>query len=259
VGNLDRSLDPPQKRELSEWLRYLASKLDQFAPLTPSREHAVLAIRQSLFHLAHGMTAAFKEWASVVDALGRGEQIFILRKGGIHEGRGGFRMEHSEFLFFPTLFHQQRESIVPSAQARFDEVAPFFPPSEVLRLEYWARVVEWRRLDSFEIVQRLSGQHIWREEVLAERFDWGREQGIYAIAVRVFKLPIALELPMLPTYGGCKSWIEVAHPVAAIDTAPVLENEAFDRKLAAFRSACGPESVSGSMSADSLASRFLSE
>ena len=61
------------------------------------------------------MRTAFKEWAIVVDALGRGEQILILRKGGIAEGRGGFKPEHERFLLFPTLFHQQRESVLPAA------------------------------------------------------------------------------------------------------------------------------------------------
>ncbi|MEO8428438.1 MAG: DUF1802 family protein, partial [Verrucomicrobiota bacterium] len=75
------------------------------------------------------MRIVFKEWAVVVDALGRGDQIIILRKGGISEGRGGFQVEHPEFVLFPTLFHQQRESVVPSAQARFDQLAPEFPPS----------------------------------------------------------------------------------------------------------------------------------
>ena len=32
------------------------------------------------------MRLAFKEWAIIVDALGRGEQILILRKGGLQEG-----------------------------------------------------------------------------------------------------------------------------------------------------------------------------
>ena len=49
----------------------------------------------------------FKEWALVCDALGRGEQSIILRKGGIAEGRTGFRFQHDEFLLFPTLFHEQ--------------------------------------------------------------------------------------------------------------------------------------------------------
>jgi hypothetical protein len=33
------------------------------------------------------MRAAFKEWAVIVDTLGRGGQIVILRKGGISEGK----------------------------------------------------------------------------------------------------------------------------------------------------------------------------
>ena len=183
------------------------------------------------------MTAAFKEWAIIVDALGRGEQIFILRKGGIHEGRSGFQMEHSEFLFFPTLFHQQRESVVPLAQARFDEIAPHFPKSNILRLEYWAQAVEHHCLEDFEAVKRLGGQHIWREEVLAERFEWGREHGIFAIVVRVHRLPMAIELPMIPDYGGCKSWIEVAHPVMPAGSSPVLDDEAFAQRLERFRAA----------------------
>ena len=181
------------------------------------------------------MTAAFKEWAIVVDALGRGEQIFILRKGGIHEGRGGFQMEHSEFAFFPTLFHQQREAVIASAQKRYDEIAPFLPPSDVLRIEYWAQVAEHHAIEDFDSVRRLGGQHIWREEVLAERFAWGREQGIYAIAVRVFKLPVILELPMIPEYGGCKSWVEVAHPVMIAGSNPVLDDAAFAERLEKFR------------------------
>src|ERR1044071_5391986 len=99
------------------------------------------------------MRIAFKEWAVIVDALGTGRQIVILRKGGISEGRGGFQVDHPEFLLFPTLFHQQRESVLPEAQARFDRLE--FPGPEVLRLEYFCRVVSWRRLDSLATAQAL--------------------------------------------------------------------------------------------------------
>src|SRR5207247_10512078 len=70
------------------------------------------------------MRIAFKEWAIVVDALGRGEQIVILRKGGINEGPGGFQVEHQHFLIFPTIYHQKRENVVPSVQARLDNIVP---------------------------------------------------------------------------------------------------------------------------------------
>jgi len=183
------------------------------------------------------MRTAFKEWAIVVDALGRGEQILVLRKGGIAEGRGGFQIEHPRFLFFPTLYHQQRENVLPAAQARYDEIAPHLPPPEVLRLEFCAEVVAWRRLDSLAAVERLRGQHIWRDDVLAQRFDWGKEQAIHALAVRVSRLPQRLELPMLPAYGGCKSWIELAEDISTGTAQPVLEAATFQAKLRQFESA----------------------
>ena len=64
------------------------------------------------------MNIAFKEWALVSDALGRGGQSMILRKGGIAEGRAGFRFQHPEFLLLPTLFHEQAAKLrVPAETA----------------------------------------------------------------------------------------------------------------------------------------------
>jgi hypothetical protein len=181
------------------------------------------------------MRAAFKEWAVVVDELGRGGQIIILRKGGISEGRGGFKMEHPRFLLFPTLFHQQRDSVIPAAQKRYDEIATHFPGPDKLRLEFFAEVVVARQLNSLADANSLRGQHVWRDEVIAQRFDWGRDKSIFALAVRVFRLPQIVELPMRPEYGGCKSWIELGQEVATDAAKPVLPDAAFKEKLNQFR------------------------
>jgi hypothetical protein len=180
---------------------------------------------------------AFKEWAVVVDALLRGEQIVVLRKGGLNEGRGGFQIEHPEFLLFPTLFHQQRDAVTPAAQARFDEIAPHFPPPETLRVEGFARVIDWRRLESPETVPQLRGQHIWQDDVIDDRFDWGRDKHIHALAVRVFHLDAPVELPMCPAYGGCKSWVELEEEVHITGARPVLAEADFATKLAQFQKA----------------------
>jgi hypothetical protein len=183
------------------------------------------------------MRTAFKEWAIVVDALGRGEQIVILRKGGISEGRGGFKIEKPRFLLFPTLFHQQRESVIPSALARYAEIAPAFPPPERIRLEYWADVTYVENLHTLADAEALRGQHIWRDEVIAERFEWGRDKAIFALAIRVFRLPHTVELPMVPAYGGCKSWIEVDRDIDTAGSTPVLSDGIFEGRLSAFRAA----------------------
>src|SRR5678816_1223511 len=155
------------------------------------------------------MRAAFKEWTIVVDSLGRGEQILILRKGGIAEGRDGFQLEHPEFLLFPTLYHQQRDLVTPAAQARYDALVPLLPSPEVVRIEYFARVAASRRLECLSDAEALRGQHCWRDEVIADRFEWGAAENIFAMALRVYRLPIPIELPVVPAYGGCRSWIEL--------------------------------------------------
>ncbi len=186
------------------------------------------------------MRIAFKEWAVIVDALGRGEQILVLRKGGISEGPAGFQVDHPGFLLFPTLFHQQRESVLPAAQRRFDASAPHWPGPDRLRLEFGAEVAAWKRIDSLEAAQCLRGQHFWREEVIARRIDWGKSKNIFALALRVFELPERLELPMRPSYGGCKSWIELEQEIDATGTRPVLNDEVFGRKLDRFPEALEP-------------------
>jgi len=186
------------------------------------------------------MRTAFKEWAIIVDALGRGEQILILRKGGISEGRDGFQIEHPRFLLFPTLYHQQRESVTAGAQARYDQIAPHLAPPEVVRLEFFAEVAARRQLDALSTAEALRGQHCWRDEVIAERFDWGRAKNIFAIAVRVHRLPLAVELPMSPAYGGCKSWVELEKDIVTTGAQPVLDQQTFDQKLSQFLSALNP-------------------
>lgn len=193
------------------------------------------------------MQIAFKEWAVIVDALGGGEQIIILRKGGISEGRGGFQIEQERFLLFPTLFHQQRESVLPAAQRRYDVISPSLS-DDVLRLEYCAEVVDWKFLDSLADAQRLEGQHVWRAEVIRERFDWGKTKSIYAMAVRVFRLPQAVELPMRAEYGGCKSWIDLGQMIPTEGAKPALEESAFQNKLDQFRAALnGSQFPSGAL------------
>jgi hypothetical protein len=186
------------------------------------------------------MRVAFKEWAVVVDALGSGVQAVILRKGGISEGRRGFQVEHAEFFLFPTMFHQQRESVLPTAQAAFDATALLPDPAKV-RLDFFAHVVSWRRLDSLPAVERLRGQHIWRDEVIAQRFDWGQEKNIYALAVRVFRLPAPVELLVLPSYAGCKSWVDLEQEISTEAATPVLSKEVFNEKLNQFHAALDAE------------------
>src|ERR1051326_6067116 len=52
---------------------------------------------------------AFKEWAVACDALRDGRQILLIRKGGIREDGGVFRMTDAEFFLLPTFEHQKAD------------------------------------------------------------------------------------------------------------------------------------------------------
>ena len=178
---------------------------------------------------------AFKEWAVVVEAIGSGRQIVILRKGGIAEGVGGFKAEHDRFWLFPTRFHQQAKGVIDSEAALFTRIS--FPAEDVLSVEYACEVAAVKQLNSLELANRLKGQHIWRDTVISERFDWGRDLGIYAMAVRVRRLPEPVKMPMLESYGGCKSWVELNPKMEFAATQYVLDEAAFIEKLEAFEEA----------------------
>jgi hypothetical protein len=186
------------------------------------------------------MKHAFKEWAIIVDALLHGQQIIILRKGGLIEGPGGFEIEQPEFLLFPTLFHQQRKSVRPEAQARFDEIAHLMPEPAVVRVECFARVAAWHRLESLAAAYALRHLHFWRDEVIAERFDWGHDKHIHVMAVRIFRLAAPVELPMRESYGGCKSWVELAEDISSVNAHAVLDDAAFKAQLLRFYKALEP-------------------
>ena len=65
---------------------------------------------------------ALKEWAVTVDALARGQQILLLRKGGIHEDSKDFRVVHPEFLLYPTYEHQREDLLKDDYQSQLERV-----------------------------------------------------------------------------------------------------------------------------------------
>ena len=173
-------------------------------------------------------TPAFKEWEGIVEALGKGAQIILLRKGGIAEGRAGFQAKYPKFWLFPTLYHQQWEKTKPGlrqlASPRPDEVKD-------IPLTYFAEVTDALYLSSWEQVARLDDAHFWGEEILRERFGYhdrpGMEQGLHLLIVRVSRINLPHQLKPSADYDGCKSWITVPVDWAQDIAAPVVRAEEF--------------------------------
>ncbi len=171
---------------------------------------------------------AFKEWAVVCAALASGRQTLILRKGGIHEGRDGFRVEHREFWLFPTGFHQQRDEIIPDAWPLLDELQSRGEPRGH-QLDLYAVVEDVQQVLDRSAVARLSGRHVWSESTVEQRFHY-RSPGLFALTVRVYRRPTPFEIADSPHFAGCKSWVDLPAELSTSALQPVLDDSTFDRQ-----------------------------
>jgi hypothetical protein len=167
-------------------------------------------------------TIGFKDWALVCAALGQGRQSLILRKGGIAEGRAGFRFKHAEFFLFPTQYHEQARKVRPAELA---DLQPAPPAADgTVEIRYFFRL-EWAVwVDDWAQVARLEPFHIWEPEVVRERFEYGEQPGLQCAFGRVYRLAAAWTFPDRPAYGGCRSWVTLPELPAETAMHPVLDD-----------------------------------
>lgn len=173
---------------------------------------------------------AFKERASVVEALGCGEQILILRKGGIHEKGKKFDVAHEEFFLFPTFEHQNPKDLKPKKEAALKSVLENKPSPKALPIRYYAVVQESFWIWEEQMLKQLDPFHAWSWDCVKARFDWGGQRGLFGIIVRIFSLPETLILENLKRYGGCRSWVELEPSIKTAGLKPVLPDNVFQEK-----------------------------
>ncbi len=158
---------------------------------------------------------AFKEWAVICRALESGRQDVILRKGGIVEPGGQFRLEAHEFLLLPTFLHQSAESILPEARDLLEGIDADRPPAGRVAFHHRARVTDAFVVTDEADLAAVRPRHIWSDAVVEERFHrWQRRLDV--LVVEVTALPTPLLFPWDDSYGGCKSWVRV--PGAPIES-----------------------------------------
>ncbi len=153
---------------------------------------------------------ALKEWSNVVAGLGRGEQILLVRKGGIADP--SFGIEAERFYLYPTYFHQGESEARPRVS-----------------ITHWCEVVRtWTIANAAQLAQ-LAPLVVMPEDTLMTRFRFRPDQALYVIAVRTWELARPAEIAYCEAYGGCRSWISVDDEIDVDGSRPVLD----ERELAA--------------------------
>lgn len=187
--------------------------------------------------------SALKEWAVACEALGRGDQILLLRKGGISEQGKHFRVEHPEFCLFPTFEHQRAELLKPPARVELARVLAERGSADAVEIRFWATVAEVFAVSETAELERLEPLHLWSHDYALERLRWKPRHPLQVIALRVHRLARPARLPMRPEYAGCTSWLTLADPVGIAKARPVLDDDGFEVQIERVRRALGRSPV----------------
>lgn len=174
-----------------------------------------------------GVSVALKEWAIAIQALLSGDQILLLRKGGIREGKPRFQIPQRQVLLYPTYEHQKPELLKPTDAEQVEPVPSGWHPEQV-EIRAWAEITDVIEIDQAAQVEALLPLHCWNERFVAERLKWKPQVPLNLLLLRVYKLAEATVLDYRPEFGGCKSWIDWPETISIQDSCPVLDDETYE-------------------------------
>ena len=169
---------------------------------------------------------ALKEWAVVCDRLAGGQQIVLLRKGGIAESGGEFELEHNRFALFPTYLHQNRQMLKPEFAESL--ASPTAEPATI-EISAFAEVSKIVQLTGRGQMDRLREFHCWSEALIDMRFSYRPSNPLYLMIVRAYSIP-PLSIANSVEYAGCKSWVPLTSAIAAAGAYAVIDDESFARR-----------------------------
>ncbi|MDA1188412.1 MAG: DUF1802 family protein [Chloroflexi bacterium] len=178
-----------------------------------------------------------KEWAVAVNALIQGEQILILRKGGIHKDDKEFRVVHPEFLLFPTYEHQKAELVKEAYHPDLQKTEIENDVDGLITLSCFAIVTDMFETSDPDALTRISDYHIWTDDYAEKRLHWRPKQPLTVALLRIYKLTQPQALPILDEFAGCKSWVDLRQVVPMGQINPVLSDADYEKQAGAIRNA----------------------
>ena len=176
---------------------------------------------------------ALKEWASVLEAMSRGEQLVLIRKGGLIEPGSGFELLSPQFVFYPTFEHQTANYVRPECQPSLEQALRRRAPEGQVRIELFGMAVATTQTRDAQIIERISSFHIYNDAFVSQRLKWQPDQPLVIVIVRVFRLAAPCTLDVIPRYAGCKSWVDLDSSVPLEGVRPALDDATFRERMQA--------------------------
>jgi len=156
---------------------------------------------------------ALKEWSIICNAMEKGKQTILLRKGGILEYKKGFEISQKLFLLYPTLEHQAAEYLqsnyLQEYQLLLKRNSSEIVQDKVNTIRIIARIEAMQEFQDHELLSKLEKYHIWNEKYVNMRMTYNPKKPMNALLLRIYKLSQPISIDVNPEWAGCKSWIDI--------------------------------------------------
>jgi hypothetical protein len=162
--------------------------------------------------------------------------MVLIRKGGIREEDGIFRVEDSKFFLMPTYEHQNPALLQEEFRGLLERMPRPRNPGTVT-IDAYSVVENVWRVASEEWLGGFYGEHVWNDTYVQMRFNFNPYDPLYVIALRVYNLPASFELPLLADYEGCRSWVTLDRFLSTAGARPAIEEPEFSARLEAIQGA----------------------
>lgn len=179
------------------------------------------------------LNIALKEWSATIDALASGDQLFLLRKGGIRESSRHFEMTHQRFLLYPTHFHEADRLLKPEFKHLVDSNASV--AGKTVTFTAWAEVADVLSVNDAEQLEALFGFHVWTNEFVNKRIAWKPRYAADLIVLRTYRLIDPVQIPVTPHHKGCKSWVDIDPFIDVAASFPAIPDEEWEDRLREIR------------------------
>jgi hypothetical protein len=173
---------------------------------------------------------ALKEWSAVCRAMAAGSQTILLRAGGIDDPAGRFGFPADAFWLFPTRHHEAASRLVTWASDFAIEAGCAGGPA-MLDLLATVETVHW--IEQHQQLHALAPLHVLAADVVNQRFDY-RQPGLAAALVRIWRRTEPHLIEETPDMAGCRSWLELPHPLSCDSLHPVLPEDAWNERRERF-------------------------
>jgi hypothetical protein len=186
---------------------------------------------------------ALKEWALICEAMKEGRQIVLLRKGGIREEDGVFRVEDKEFFLLPTYEHQSDKLIQEEYRPWLQQVEDSKPDPNTIQIDAYVVVDTVTQVQREEKLREIAHEFLWNDEYLRMRADFNPYDPLLLIILRAYELPESVTLPMRHEYAGCKSWVTLDSAISTSGCVAAVADEEFELRRAAIIGSLGAETL----------------